>query len=171
MASLEVMTALGNFRIQLLEQAAPETCAYFADVVTRGLFRDGSIFRIVSSSKHGEGHSCPIDVVQVGTRNGFTEQRTRIRHEHSEISHIHHERWTVSAARFEAGELYSSFFICLQPEPGLDFGGSRNEDGQGFAAFGRVVSGQGVIEQAYQRAEESPCLTALIPVSDVHYAS
>ena len=33
------------------------------------------------------------------------------------------------------------FFICLGAQPEPDFGGRRNKDGQGFAAFGRVVRG------------------------------
>jgi len=32
----------------------------------------------------------------------------------------------------------SDFFICIGDQPSLDFGGGRNPDGQGFAAFGRV---------------------------------
>ena len=33
------------------------------------------------------------------------------------------------------------FFICIGPQPELDYGGQRNPDGQGFAAFGRVIKG------------------------------
>ncbi len=44
-------------------------------------------------------------------------------------------------ARAGANSATSSFFICLGPQPALDFGGMRNPDGQGFAAFGRVVRG------------------------------
>ena len=36
-----------------------------------------------------------------------------------------------------------SFFICIGDQPSLDQGGMRNADGQGFAAFGRVVAGDG----------------------------
>ena len=33
----------------------------------------------------------------------------------------------------------------------LDFGGARNPDGQGFAAFGRVVSGMDVVRKIQRR--------------------
>ena len=33
----------------------------------------------------------------------------------------------------------SDFFVCVGDQKELDFGGRRNPDGQGFAAFGRVV--------------------------------
>jgi peptidyl-prolyl cis-trans isomerase A (cyclophilin A) len=44
------------------------------------------------------------------------------------------------------------FFICVGDQPELDFGGKRNPDGQGFAAFGRVVRGMDVV----RRIQESP---------------
>ena len=41
----------------------------------------------------------------------------------------------------------SEFFICVGDQPDLDFGGMRNPDGQGFAAFGRVVRGMDVVRR------------------------
>lgn len=41
----------------------------------------------------------------------------------------------------------SDFFIAIGPQPALDFGGVRNDDGQGFAVFGRVVSGMDVVKK------------------------
>lgn len=41
----------------------------------------------------------------------------------------------------------SDFFICIGDQPALDFGGKRNPDGQGFAAFGRVVRGMDVVRR------------------------
>ncbi len=46
-------------------------------------------------------------------------------------------------ARDKPGTATSSFFFCIDDQPELDFGGRRNPDGQGFAAFGRVVAGHG----------------------------
>jgi peptidyl-prolyl cis-trans isomerase A (cyclophilin A) len=41
----------------------------------------------------------------------------------------------------------SGWFICINDQPSLDFGGNRNPDGQGFAAFGRVISGTDVVRK------------------------
>jgi peptidyl-prolyl cis-trans isomerase A (cyclophilin A) len=46
----------------------------------------------------------------------------------------------------------SDFFICIGDQPALDFGGKRNPDGQGFAAFGRVLLGMEVV----RRIQASP---------------
>ena len=39
----------------------------------------------------------------------------------------------------------SSFFIVTQDSPSLNFGGTRNPDGQGFGVFGRVVDGLALV--------------------------
>ncbi len=46
----------------------------------------------------------------------------------------------------------SEFFICVGDQPNLDYGGHRNPDGQGFAAFGQVTRGLDVI----RRIQRSP---------------
>jgi peptidyl-prolyl cis-trans isomerase A (cyclophilin A) len=40
-----------------------------------------------------------------------------------------------------------SFSIVIGDQPEMDFGGKRNPDGQGFAAFGRLVKGMDVVKQ------------------------
>lgn len=37
--------------------------------------------------------------------------------------------------------------MTIGNQPELDFGGKRNADGQGFAAFGRVVAGMDVVRK------------------------
>jgi peptidyl-prolyl cis-trans isomerase A (cyclophilin A) len=39
-----------------------------------------------------------------------------------------------------------SFSIVIGNQPGMDFGGRRNPDGQGFAAFGHVVRGMDAVK-------------------------
>ena len=68
-----------------------------------------------------------------------------IDHETTEMTGLRHLDGTVSMARSKPGSATSSFFICIGPQPELDFGGRRNPDGQGFAAFGRVVGGMDVV--------------------------
>lgn len=165
--SLDVFTTIGNFEIDLLDSRAPITCGYFRQLAERGAFRDGSIFRVVSRERHGALEATPIDVVQVGTARNIQEERCLISHEHTGMSGIRHRRGIVSAARFAPGELYGSFFICLTDEPALDFGGERNQDNAGFAAFGEVSRGWDVIACAHERAEEDTFLQDRILVRAV----
>jgi peptidyl-prolyl cis-trans isomerase A (cyclophilin A) len=53
----------------------------------------------------------------------------------------------ISMARNEPGTASTEFFICIGDQPSLDFGGDRNPDGQGFAAFGRITAGMDVVRK------------------------
>jgi peptidyl-prolyl cis-trans isomerase A (cyclophilin A) len=70
-----------------------------------------------------------------------------IEHETTKKTGIKHEDGTISMARLEPGTASSEFFICINDQPQLDFGGMRNPDGQGFAAFGKVTSGLNVVKK------------------------
>ena len=58
-----------------------------------------------------------------------------------------HEDGTLSMARSAPDTARDSFSICVGDQPELDFGGTRHPDGQGFAAFGRVVRGMDVVRK------------------------
>ena len=58
----------------------------------------------------------------------------------------------------------SGFFICINDQPSLDFGGMRNADGQGFAAFGRVVRGMDVVRKI-QRAPNTDAQKLTPPIT------
>ena len=67
---------------------------------------------------------------------------------------LRHRDGTLSMARDGPDTAQSSFSICVGDQPDLDFGGKRNPDGQGFAAFGRVVDGMDVV----RRIQASPVI-------------
>jgi peptidyl-prolyl cis-trans isomerase A (cyclophilin A) len=69
-------------------------------------------------------------------------------------------------ARAGVNSATSSFFICLGPQPALDFGGMRNPDGQGFAAFGRVVRGLDVARRIHREAANGQTLVAPVVIHD-----
>ncbi len=164
MSQLRIETALGTVRIALATVEAPATTAYFLDQARRGRLAGGSIFRVLSSELNAGDPGATIDAVQFGTARGLDEARQRIVHESTALTGLRHESWTVSAARFAPGELYGSFFVCLQAEPSLDHGGARQPDGAGFAPFGRVVEGRAVIRRAHGLAEAGGLLRHPVPI-------
>jgi peptidyl-prolyl cis-trans isomerase A (cyclophilin A) len=49
----------------------------------------------------------------------------------------------------------------------LDYGGNRNTDGQGFAAFGRVVKGMDVVKKIQQQPEKEQYLKPRIKILEM----
>ena len=70
----------------------------------------------------------------------------------------------VSMARSQPDSARASFFICIGEQPELDFGGARNPDGQGFAAFGRVVRGMDVVRKIQKSSKKEQQLTPAISI-------
>jgi peptidyl-prolyl cis-trans isomerase A (cyclophilin A) len=86
-----------------------------------------------------------------------------IRLERTRDTGLRHQDGTVSMARAEPDTATSDFFVCIGDQPELDFGGQRNPDGQGFAAFGRVVKGMDVVRRIQLAPADGQTLTP--PVS------
>jgi peptidyl-prolyl cis-trans isomerase A (cyclophilin A) len=70
-------------------------------------------------------------------------------------------------ARSEPDTAQDSFFICIEDQPELDFGGKRNPDGQGFAAFGQVIDGMDVVTLINQSPAEGQAITPPILILDM----
>lgn len=167
MAILEITSDSGKFEIQLHEDRAPATCAYFTHLAHSGFLDDSSIFRIVAPANQRPDDPCPINVVQIGPPQALRNTRHRVQHENTEATGLSHKKWTVSAARFDREQLYGNFFVCMRDEPSLDFGGARQPDGHGFAAFGEVVSGFDTLEDVFNKAESDEFLQEPIPIRAV----
>ena len=70
-------------------------------------------------------------------------------------------------ARLEPGTASSEFFICINDQPELDFGGRRNPDGQGFAAFGKVTSGMNVVKKIQVMPVNSQLLEKIVKIISI----
>ena len=67
-------------------------------------------------------------------------------------------------ARLEPGTASSEFFICINNQPELDYGGNRNPDGQGFAAFGQVLEGLDILEKIQNLDSNNQILYKIVPI-------
>jgi peptidyl-prolyl cis-trans isomerase A (cyclophilin A) len=70
-------------------------------------------------------------------------------------------------ARQAPGTASTEFFICVGNQPGLDYGGENNPDGQGYAAFGKVVKGLNVIQKIYDQPEEDQAFTPPVAIISI----
>ena len=65
------------------------------------------------------------------------------------------------------GSASAAFFICVNDQPELDFGGKRNPDGQGFAAFGDVRKGMDVVRDIQSGDTDAQTLKKPIVIKSI----
>lgn len=152
----------GVFVAEIDSAAAPRTAANFLAYVDAGFFDGGSFFRTVRADNQPDDDVL-IDVVQGGPdRSRWASLRPPIALERTSVTGLTHADGTLSMARAGPDTGRAQFFICVGDQPELDFGGARNPDGQGFAAFGRVVSGMGVVRRIHAAPAEGQRLTPVV---------
>jgi peptidyl-prolyl cis-trans isomerase A (cyclophilin A) len=139
---VRMVTDLGPIVIELYPDKAPITVANFLAYADRHLLDGGAFYRTVSPKN--DNNPATISVIQGGL-NRDDSPLPAIAHETTKVTGVLHTDGVISMARGEPGSAGSEFFICIGDNPALDFGGARNKDGQGFAAFGKVVEGMDVV--------------------------
>lgn len=144
-------TAAGPIEIEVFTSRAPLSAGAFLAVVEAGGYDGGAFTRVV---RPGNDHGTPrISVVQGRAR----VTSAPVPHETTAQTGLRHLNGTVSLPRDTPGTASGAeFFICVGDQPALDQGGRRNPDGQGFAAFGRVVSGMAAVRQVWSQAATGP---------------
>jgi cyclophilin family peptidyl-prolyl cis-trans isomerase len=127
-------TSMGNIDIELDRENAPVTVENFMNYVNLG-FYDGTVFHRV----------IPGFMVQGGgfTTDG-TEKETNAPIKLESDNGLGNERGTVAMARTnQPDSATSQFFINVADNPFLDYA----EGNEGYAVFGRVVSGMDVVDE------------------------
>lgn len=158
---VEIETKLGTIVVELYPNKAPKTCANFLKYIEAGDYKEASFYRTVRLDNQPK-NDVKIEVIQGGI-NSDNARFAPIFHETTKETGILHEDGVLSMARYEPGTATSEFFICIGNQPELDFGGNRNPDGQGFAAFGKVVKGMEVVKAILQLKDEDQMLIEPVP--------
>jgi peptidyl-prolyl cis-trans isomerase A (cyclophilin A) len=134
-------------RVRLDPVHAPVTVANFLRYIEEGFYDRTSFYRTVTIHPDNQpDKAVKIEVIQGGASD------TRPTHapiplERTSDTGLKHVDGTISMARDGPDTATTEFFICIGDQPELDFGGHRNPDGQGFAAFGRVIEGMDVVRR------------------------
>jgi peptidyl-prolyl cis-trans isomerase A (cyclophilin A) len=143
-------TSEGEIVVELDPAHAPVTTANFLKYVKDGGFAGGTIYRTVTTKPDNQpGQNVKIDVIQGGS-DPQAPKGQPIQLERTSVTHLKHLDGTISMARDTPNSATTEFFICIGAQPELDFGGKRNPDGQGFAAFGQVVKGMDVVRKIHE---------------------
>lgn len=144
---VRVQTELGDIVLEVDTARAPVTAANFLKYVDAGHYDGGTWHRTVKMDNQPES-TVKIEVIQAGVNPDRAKQGfPPIALERTSTTGLLHKDGVISMARGTPDSATSGWFICINDQPSLDFGGARNPDGQGFAAFGRVVSGMDVVRK------------------------
>ena len=159
-----IETELGNIEVEVDAVHAPITAANFLKYVDGGLYNGGQFHRTVKPFNQPD-NKVKIEVVQAGINpTRINEGFPAIPLERTSVTGLSHKHGTISMARGSPDSATADFFICIGDQPPLDFGGERNPDGQGFAAFGQVSKGMDVVLKIQAAAAKEQKLTPPIRI-------
>lgn len=139
-------TEKGTIELEIDAARAPITAANFLKYVD-GRFYDGGVVNRAVRADNTTRQDVKIEVIQFQIDPARrSEQFPPIALERTSVTGLKHVDGVISMARSGPDTATGSFFIAIGNQPELDFGGKRNADGQGFAAFGRVTRGMDVVK-------------------------
>jgi peptidyl-prolyl cis-trans isomerase A (cyclophilin A) len=163
---VEIDTELGVIEVEIDLPHAPTTSRNFLRYVDDGAY-DGGFFYRATTIHNQSSNSVQIEIIQGGRGDSSTPELPPIELETTAETGLAHLAGTISMARGSPDSATSDFFICVTDQPELNFGGRRNPDGRGFAAFGRVVEGMEVVRRIQNAPADGQALSPPIQIRSV----
>jgi peptidyl-prolyl cis-trans isomerase B (cyclophilin B) len=134
--TIELQTNKGTIRLELDEAKAPQTVRNFVSYVQKGHY-DGTVFHRVIKGFMIQGG---------GFEPGMNQKPTDAPIQNEANNGLKNDHYTVAMARTSAPHSASAqFFINTTDNGFLNFK-SESPSGWGYAVFGKVVSGQDVVD-------------------------
>ena len=165
---VRIETAFGNIDLAIDVKRAPITAGNFLKYVDGG-FYDGSRFHRATRAdnyKPNLPNRPLLEIIQGDiSPKRAAERFPPIPLERTSVTGLTHVVGTVSMPRGnEPDSARSGFVIHLNEQPSLNHGGMRFDDGQGTAAFGRVVAGLDVVRTIQRQPVEGQSLAPPIEI-------
>ncbi|OOQ62217.1 peptidylprolyl isomerase [Mucilaginibacter pedocola] len=160
-----IKTSLGDIAIELYPDKAPVTVANFMRYVDKQAYKGSSFFRVCTPANEAD-RKVKIQVIQGGNVPDSLAL-DNIPMESTKQTGLKHLDGTLSMARSGPNSATCEFFICVNKQPALDFGGARNPDGQGFAAFGKVTDGMDVVREIQAQKDKDQYLLKPVIINNI----
>ena len=136
MRQVDLETSAGTIRVELDDEKAPETVKNFLTNVENGHY-DGTVFHRVIKGFMIQGG---------GFEPGMNQKPTGSTIKNEAGNGLKNDKYTLAMARTSAPHSATAqFFINAADNEFLNFK-SETPQGWGYAVFGRVVSGQDVVD-------------------------
>ena len=162
--AVRIETSLGTILAEIDSARAPISARNFLRYVDSSAYTGGRFHRTVTMDNQPRD-TVRIEVIQGGANPAPTRTRfPAIPLERTNATGLKHRNGTLSMARGGPDSATSDFFICIGDQPSLDFGGHRNLDGQGFAAFGQVTQGMDIVRSIQKRPADGQSLKPPIEI-------
>lgn len=161
---VEITTRFGEIEVELYPKQAPVTVAAFLSYIDSGYYEKSSFYRVLVDEDQ-PSYAPKSELIQGGiwkANPGLLRSIPPIAHETTAKTKLSHTDGTISLARQAPGSAHTEFFICVGDQLGLDYGGENNPDGQGYAAFGKVIRGMDVVNRMYVAPERDGQFTPQI---------
>jgi peptidyl-prolyl cis-trans isomerase A (cyclophilin A) len=165
-----ITTEMGEIEAALDSSRAPETVKNFLRYLDAGQYDGGAFHRTVTLDNQPNS-PVKIEVIQAAINPAFADTSyppksgyPAVPLERTDKTGLRHQDGAVSMARLGPDTATSGFFICIGDQPELDFGGKRNPDGQGFAAFGHVARGMEVVKRIQQSPRQEQRLVPPVKI-------
>jgi peptidyl-prolyl cis-trans isomerase A (cyclophilin A) len=167
--SIRIQTSLGVIEAELYPDKAPATVTNFLRYVEAGHYLGGQFHRTVRLQPDNQPqNTVKIEVIQGGINPTITgKDWPPIALERTRDTGLRHLEGTLSMARAGPDTATSDFFVCVGDQPELNFGGNRNPDGQGFAAFGHITRGMDIVRRIHQSPAEGQSLTPPVRIEKI----
>ncbi len=164
--TVKIETNFGNIIVELYPEKAPKTVAAFLSYVDSGYYKGGSFYRVLKEEDQ-PSNAFKSELIQGGiwqTKNKLQASLKGISHETTKETGVLHVNGSISLARTDPGTASSEFFICVGDQPAYNYGGAANPDGQGFAAFGKVIKGMEFVKQIHSQPDNQ---TSFLPPIEI----
>jgi peptidyl-prolyl cis-trans isomerase B (cyclophilin B) len=157
MRQVDLETSAGTIRVELDDEKAPETVKNFLTNVENGHY-DGTVFHRVIKGFMIQGG---------GFEPGMSQKPTGPAIKNEAGNGLKNERYTLAMARTSAPHSATAqFFINAADNEFLNFK-SETPQGWGYAVFGRVVSGQDVVDAIERVRTGNRAGHSDVPLDDV----
>jgi peptidyl-prolyl cis-trans isomerase B (cyclophilin B) len=157
MRQVDLETSAGTIRVELDDEKAPETVKNFLTNVENGHY-DGTVFHRVIKGFMVQGG---------GFEPGMSQKPTGSTIKNEASNGLKNDKYTLAMARTSAPHSATAqFFINAADNEFLNFK-SETPQGWGYAVFGRVVSGQDVVDAIERVRTGNRGGHADVPLDDV----
>ncbi|MEW6076292.1 MAG: peptidylprolyl isomerase [Thermodesulfobacteriota bacterium] len=135
--NIKLDTSMGEIELEIFEDKAPKTAANFISYVKSGHY-DGTIFHRVIDGFMIQGGGMTAEMKEKATGAPIPNEAD---------NGLTNDAYTVAMARTsDPNSATAQFFINVKKNDFLNYK-SKTPQGWGYAVFGKVVKGQGVVNK------------------------